>query len=101
MNDNNNANIIEPNVYETYFIIELGFIITYKKEWQFSSICPNVWIPNMENLQDQLSTFVSMGGQHSVYVSNDHTTKIKKTIRTISQHEQGQSYYICENAPPY
>ena len=96
LNGNNNANIIEPNVYETYFIIELGFIITYKKECQFSSICPNIWIPNMENLQDQLSTFVSMGDQHSVYVSNDHTTKIKKTIRTISQHEQGQSYYICE-----
>ena len=67
LNGNNNANIIEPNVYETYFIIELGFIITYKKEWQFSSICPNIWIPNMENLQDQLSTFASMGDQRSIY----------------------------------
>ena len=43
-----------------------------------------------------MSPFASMSDQHSVSVSNAHTTKTRKTIRTILQHEQGQSYYICE-----
>ena len=37
-----------------------------------------------------MSPFASMSDQHSVSVSNAHTTKTRKTIRTILQHEQGQ-----------
>jgi len=43
-----------------------------------------------------MSPFASMRDQHSVSVSNTHTKKTRMAIRTVFQHEQGQSYYTWE-----